>query len=107
VAAASLLTKWGADFIISLPTGGGKSLLYLIWAFAEPDNISIVFVPLQSLQSDTIARLKVRYVLLPFTLERRNTCHRPIDGKHYRPCFQGGSVTYKSAEQLFCRQGYS
>jgi superfamily II DNA helicase RecQ len=107
VAAASLLTKWGADFIISLPTGGGKSLLYLIWAFADSDNLSIVFVPLQSLQSDTIARLKVRYVLLSFTLERRNTCNRPNHGKHYRPFFQGGSVTYKPNEQPFYRQGYS
>ena len=40
------------DLFLTLPTGGGKSLVYLLPALSRPDQIQLVIVPLQSLIRD-------------------------------------------------------
>lgn len=46
----------GPDLLVVMPTGGGKSLLFMLPAFMKPDKVSIVVVPLVSLQQDLIQR---------------------------------------------------
>jgi len=44
------------DLFVLLPTGGGKSLLFMLPAFIMPDKLCVVVVPLVSLQQDLIHR---------------------------------------------------
>lgn len=46
----------GHDLLVVLPTGGGKSMLFMLPAFMKPDKICVVVVPLVSLQQDLIHR---------------------------------------------------
>lgn len=46
----------GEDFLVVLPTGGGKSLIFMLPAFMNPDRVCVVIVPLVALQEDLIAR---------------------------------------------------
>ena len=38
------------------PTGGGKSLTYMLPAYCTPDGVTVVITPLVSLQDDMAAR---------------------------------------------------
>lgn len=44
------------DQLVVLPTGSGKSLLFMLPAFVKPDRVCVVVVPLVSLQQDLIQR---------------------------------------------------
>jgi superfamily II DNA/RNA helicase len=44
------------DAIVILPTGGGKSLSFMLPCFVETELVSILIVPLVSLQQDMLAR---------------------------------------------------
>ena len=44
------------DLLVVMPTGSGKSLLFMLPAFMNPDKVSVVVVPLVSLQHDIIHR---------------------------------------------------
>lgn len=44
------------DLLVVLPTGGGKSLLFMLPAFMKPEKVCVVLVPLVSLQQDLIHR---------------------------------------------------
>lgn len=48
--------KANEDMLVILPTGYGKSLLFMLPAFMFPDRIVIVIVPLIALQKDIIRR---------------------------------------------------
>lgn len=48
-----------------MPTGGGKSMLFIVPAFAAPGGTTIIIVPLVALQADMMRRcqeLSISYV---------------------------------------------
>lgn len=53
--AAHLICTAMTDAHVVLPAGGGKALLYIMAALANPDKVAVVIVPTVSLQVD-IAR---------------------------------------------------
>jgi superfamily II DNA helicase RecQ len=44
------------DGLIILPTGGGKSLTFMLPCYVEPKTVTVVIVPLVALQRDILAR---------------------------------------------------
>jgi superfamily II DNA helicase RecQ len=46
------------SFICVLPTGGGKSMLYMLAAFTEPDMTTIVMCPNVALLRDQVQRVE-------------------------------------------------
>ena len=56
--ALQLLASWTPESIIILPTGGGKSTLYLVLSRLQAAEVSIVIVPLIALRQDLIRRCR-------------------------------------------------
>ena len=53
-----LLASWTPESIIVLPTGGGKSTLYLVMSCLQAADVTIVIVPLIALRQDLIRRCR-------------------------------------------------
>jgi hypothetical protein len=53
----------GKDCFINIPTGGGKSLLYMLPAISQP-GITIVIEPILALASDQLTRCRQKHMLL-------------------------------------------
>ena len=51
----------GKDCFINIPTGGGKSLLYMLPAISQP-GITIVIVPILALISDQLERCQQKHI---------------------------------------------
>jgi len=46
------------DGLIVMPTGGGKSLVFMLPCYVEPKSVTLVIVPLVALQRDMLARCR-------------------------------------------------
>jgi superfamily II DNA helicase RecQ len=54
--AVELARRRDSDKVVILPTGGGKSLIFLLPCYLEKDAVTIVVVPLVALQHDILRR---------------------------------------------------
>jgi len=61
--ALQLLASWTPESIIILPTGGGKSTLYLVMSRLHAADVTIVIVPLIALRQDLIRRCRESGIL--------------------------------------------
>lgn len=61
-AAVSEVMRGHGDLLVVLPTGGGKSLVFMLPAFLEKGATTVVVVPLVALMSDIRKRAKEKHI---------------------------------------------
>jgi hypothetical protein len=85
--AASLAVENVTDFIAVLPTGSGKSLIFMVAAMSRPQSIVVVVVPLKMLVGKQMESC----------IAARVPCH--VFRKDNRPCHGANGVVFVSAEE--------
>lgn len=68
--AAHFICAAMVDTLLVLPTGGGKSLLYIMAAIANPEKVVVVIVPTIALQVDIARRCEGNGINVGFWAER-------------------------------------